>query len=278
MFGWVIIYVDYVELKNFRRGEKETAFNNAHQAFPWQFELVLTQQGVRWNIKYATNGELPNAKRELDAIRFGESMFKGGTLRMELIDTGLDLPEISIDAGLFPQPDGRWKELIEKLVLIQEKVKIPLMVPAREDGNRRSIRAEDVRIIFETAQKLETGRATLDLLNWETTVDAALATKLIALFDKGAPVSLSFSYGDEIVSVLGTNLSLGPFVYTCQQTFMAEKDLEELRMATSCNLEGESISVRFTPFDGAPMLVHYLNWLSAEDRSFLLNQMKTEST
>jgi hypothetical protein len=57
---------------------------------------------------------------------------------------------------------------------------------------------------------------------------------------------------------------------------MAEKDLEELRMATSGNLEGESISVRFTPFNGAPMLVHYLNWLSAEDRNFLLNQMKTE--
>lgn len=271
------VTLDYIHLRNVRRGEEEVAFDNEHQALPWKFELVLAKEGVRWSIKYSTKTEPPNAKRELDAIRFGEAMSKGGTIRMEYADTGLDLPEIKVSPGVFPQPEARWKQIIEKLVLIQEKVQIPLTVPVPRDKESRTIAAEDMRRIFETAQKLETGKTSLDIQSWETAVDPTLAKKLIDLFDKGEPVSLSFSSENEAVNILGVDISLGPFIYTCQQTYITEQDLQELKEKTAQASEGQAIPVCFTPFNGAPMLVHYLNWLPSHDRDFLLSQMKTDN-
>jgi hypothetical protein len=112
--------------------------------------MVLDREGVRWDIRYSTKGEPPNVKRELDAIRFREAMAKGGTLRLEYADTGLGLPEINVAPGTFPTPDDRWKQLIEKLVLIQEKVRVPLAVPDMRDEGSRKIAAEDMKAIFET--------------------------------------------------------------------------------------------------------------------------------
>jgi hypothetical protein len=105
-------------------------------------------------------------------------------------------------------------------------------------------------------------------------VDSTLATKLIDLFEKGEPVSLSFRFEEEVVKVLGVDISLGPFVYTCQQTYITGQDLGELKERTARAEQGGSIPVRFTAFDGAPMLVHYLNWLPPKDRDFLTDQMK----
>lgn len=268
--------LDYIHLRNARRGSEEVALDNSHQSLPWKFELVLTQEGVHWNIGSSTKTGPTNARRELDSIRFGEAMFKGGTLRLEAAETGLDFPEIIVEPGVFPQPDARWKGIIEKLVLIQEKVRIPLAVPGSDNNQRRVIAADDVRTIFETAQKLETGKTSLNLQSWETKVDPSLAQKLIDLFEKGEPVSLSFSSEDEAVNLLGVEISLGPFVYTCQQTSMTEEDLQALKERTAQAGPDESITVRFTPFNNAPMLVHYLNWLPPNERDLLLNEMNKE--
>lgn len=270
------VTLDYIHLRNVRRGDEEVTLDNSHQLLPWKFEMVLTREGVSWNIKYSKKTGPPNAKRELDAILFGEAMSKGGTLRMEYTETGLDLPEISVAPGIFPRPDARWKRIVEKLVLIQEKVQIPLPVPVPRDDGGETIDANDVRVIFETAQKLETGRTSLTLQSWETAVGPPLARKFIDLFENGEPISLSFSSEDETVNLLGVEISLGPFVYTCQQTLMTEDDLRELKERTAEAGPDDSIPVRFTPFNNAPMLIHYLNWLPPQDRDFLLNQIKTD--
>ncbi len=267
--------LDYIYLRNVRRGDEEVAFDNSHQALPLKLEMVMGRKGVRWNITYSTAGEPPNAKRELDALRFREALSKGGTLRMEMAETGLDLSEMPISPGEFPPPEPRWKQLIEKIVLIQEKIRTPLSVPAVEGEGGRRIPGEDVRAIYETAQKLESGKTSLSLQHWETAVGQELAAKLIALFEKGEPVSLSFSSEEEVVKVPGVDISLGPFVYTCQQTSMTEQDLKELKERAAQAGAGDSIPVRFTPFNGAPMLIHYLNWLPTSEREFLLRQMET---
>lgn len=268
--------LDYIHLQNVRRGGEEAALDNSHQALSWKFAMVLDEDGVRWNVTYSTKTEPPNARRELDSILFGEGMYKGGTLRLEYAESGLELPEISVAPGMFPRPDDRWKRLVEKLVLIQEKVRIPLTVPAPRDKASGAIASEDVRAVFETAQKLETGRASLGLQSWETAVAPTLAEKFIDLFEKGEPVSLSFSSEDDVVNVIGVDISLGPAVHTCQRTSMTEEDLRELKERTAHAVPGESIPIRFTPSDNAPVLVHYLNWLPQNDRDFLLKQMIKE--
>ena len=268
--------LDYIHLRNVRRGEEEAALDNSHQALPWKFAMMLSGEGVSWKITYSTKMAPPNARRELDAILFGEAMSKGGTLRMEYAESGLDLPEISVEPGVFPRPDARWKRLVEKLVLIQEKAQIPLTVPAPRDNEGGAIAAEDERAIFETAQKLETGRTSLSMESWKTAVDTSLAKKFIDLFEKGEPVSLSFSFEDDVVNVLDVDISLGPAVYTCQQTSMTEEDFRALKERTAQAGPDETIPVRFTPFNNAPILVYYLNWLPPADRDFLLNQMKKD--
>lgn len=268
--------LDYIHWRNVRRGDEEVTLDNSHQALPWKFEMVLNREGGRWKIMYSTKSAPPNVRRELDALLFREAMSKGGTLRMEYAESGLDLPEISVAADVITDPDPRWKRLVEKLVLIQEKVQIPLTVPVPRENESGTIAAEDERAIYETTQKLETGRASFELESWETAVGTSVAKKFIDLFEKGEPVSISFSYEDEVVDVLSVAISLGPAVHTCQYTSMTEEDLRALKESAARGGAGESIAIRFIPFNNAPMLVHYLNWLPSGDRDPLLNQMKRD--
>jgi len=97
------------------------------------------------------------------------------------------------------------------------------------------------------------------------------------LFEKGKPVSLSFSFQNETVKLFGADVPLGMAVVTCERTVMAGEDLQALREAIAANT-GENIPVRFTPFEGAPMLAHYPAWLSPGDRDFLVGQLDKAAT
>ena len=112
-----------------------------------------------------------------------------------------------------------------------------------------------------------------DVERWQTEVDLDLAKKLLELFDRGEPQSLSFSFEDEIVNIFGTEVHLGMVVLTCERTILAEEDLKSLKEAVASN-QAHNIPVRFMPLEGSPMLAHYPAWLPSDEGQILLRQME----
>lgn len=252
-------------------------FTNDNQPVPWKFKLALNLLEGTLNFNYSVNYQGLTAKRELDAMRFTDAMAKGGTLELIHIDTGLSFQTIKIPPGITAATAPDLIKLVEKVAFIQSKVRVPIIIPEASDGEKEILSAKDASAVFETAQKLETGRAILDVAHWQSEVDLALAKKLVDLFEKGEPVSLSFSFENETAKIFGTEVSLGMVVMTCERTVMTAEDLKSLQDAVASNPEG-NIPVRFTPFEGSPMLAHYPDWLPAEERDFLVGQLDTAAT
>ncbi|MBA3439530.1 MAG: hypothetical protein H0T92_06650 [Pyrinomonadaceae bacterium] len=204
-------------------------------------------------------------------------MAKGGTLELIHVDTGFTFQTIKLTPGFVPATEPDLIKLIEKVALIQSKACVPIIIPEASESEKEIFSAKDVDIAFETAQKMETGRAILNVAHWQTAVDLALAKKLVDLFDKGEPVSLSFSFEDETVTIFGMEIHLGMVVLTCERTTMADEDLKALKEAVAANQE-RSILVRFTPSEGSPMLAHYPAWLPTDQRDFLVGQLDRAAT
>jgi hypothetical protein len=248
------VALKYIHFNVIQAGTEEITLNNDQQPVPWKLQLVLNTKEDRMCFRYTVDFTGVNIKRELEALRFQQAMAKGGVFRMEHLDTGFELAKMPIAPGVLEAPDPHWIALIEKLVFIQRKVHIPLAVPDRE------VSIEDARTIFATARKLETGQATLKAEEWTIGVTRGSAQTALELFEGGKPLPFSLKV-DETEEILGVTIPLGPVILTCKEAYIAEEDLNALRAAIATTTPGETVPIRFKPFEGCPIQAEYPNWL-----------------
>lgn len=271
------VALDYIQFEPSHADVAKVVYTNFNQPVPWKFKLTLNLAEGTLLFDYAVNYRGLTAKRELDAMRFTDAMAKGGTLELIHIDTGFTFQTIKLSPGVVAATELDLIKLIEKVAIIQSKARVPIVIPEASEGEEGILTVKDIATVFETAQKMETGRAILNVAHWQTAVDLELAKKLVDLFDKGGAVSLSFSFEDESVNIFGVEIHLGMVVLTCERTTMADEDLKALREAVAAN-QASSIPVRFTPAEGSPMLAHYPAWLPTDQRDFLVGQLDRAAT
>jgi len=252
------VVLEYIHLNALQAGTEEITFANDQQPVPWKFQLVINIKKKQIDLQYRAHFTGVNVKRVLEALRFQQAMAKGGVFRMEHLDTGFEIVQMPIAPGVCEAPDSRWMELIEKLVFIQYKVHLPLAVPDRE------VTIEDARTIFETAQKLETGRATLKAEQWTIGVNREIAQRTLERFESGKPLPMRLQI-EETQEIFGVTIPLGPVILTCEQTHITEEDRDALRAAIAAAGPGETVHIRFKPFDGCPIQAEYPNWLPLGD-------------
>lgn len=261
-----------VQFESARPTVDKIVLTNEKQPVPWRFMLTLNLLEGTLLFNYVVDYRGLTAKRELDAMRFTDAFAEGGTLELVHVDTGFVFQTVRVVPGVIPATPPDLLRLVEKTALIQSKTHVPIVIPEASAGEAHAISAEDANRIVDVAQKLETGRAILDVAHWETTVDLDLAKKLLDLLQQREPQSLSFSFDDEVVNIFGAEVHLGMVVMTCERTIMADEDLQMLKDAVARNETG-GIPVRFIPLEGTPMLAHYPAWLPKDEGDFLLNQM-----
>lgn len=265
------VALEYIEFETLHADVEKIVLANNRQPVPWKFTLTLNLQDGTFTLNYAVNYAGLTAKRELDAMRITDAFAKGGTLQVIHLDTGFTFQTIKVVPGVIASTDQRFLKLVEKVAFIQSKTGVPILIPGGSE--KASISAKEIAFVYETAQKLETGRAVLKVQSWQTHVGLELAKNLVALFDERQPISLSSSFEDETILIFGKEIHLGQVVYTCERTIMTQQDLDSLKVAIGEN-QAHGILARFTPFEEAPMLAHYIMWLPADERDFLLNQMQ----
>lgn len=263
--------LDYIQLETVHGDVEKIILTNNSQPVPWKFTLTLNLQEGTLNFNYAVNYTGLTAKRELEAMRFTDALAKGGALEVIHLDTGFIFQTVKVAPGVIAPTDRKLLKLVEKVAFIQAKAHVPIILPLATPDE--PIRGEEIATVYQTAQKLETGRAVLNVQSWQTEVDSTLARKLLELFESGSAISLSSSFEDETIIIFGKEVHLGLVVFTCERTIMSEEDLKILRDALAAD-QHHNIPARFTPFEDSPMLAHYPKWLPADEGNFLLRQMQ----
>lgn len=255
---------------------EEVIFSNKKQPVPWKLNLTfsLEKKSLLFNDQAIHSGL--NVKQELDALRLQQAIAQGGILRMEDIVTGFEFSAIAFPAGSISPPQLEYVRILERLVFIQRRVKVLLAVPDSADGKSRGITADEAKSISETAQILESGRASLNVKSWTTSVDKELARRFIELFEDGQPKSLSFNFQEERVEIFGTSITLGPVIFVCEKSHITDSDLNTIKQAINCSSADDTIEIKLTPIESCPMLAFYPNWMPEQEREEFSAQFRRQ--
>lgn len=252
------VVLDYIHLEAVQMGVEEVTLVNDRQPMPVKLRLVINFKTRKVHTEFTLQYKGTTIKQMLDGLRFERVFSKGGRLRIENLETGIELANESLPANTMEAPKLGWVKLLEKLVYIQSKTHVPLTLP------ERAITRDELRRIFATARTIEIGSDTFHFEEFKGMASLELARNLVSTFDSDEEQYISISFSDEqTVKIFDTDVTLGPVNLTCERVFMEEKDLNDLKAALTKSLTSvESVPFRLVPYENCPVEARYLKWLS----------------
>jgi hypothetical protein len=251
-------------------GREELSLQNDLQPVPWKFKVVINMKNDVGTVSYRIQPSNLNVKEALQAYRFMSALSLGGMLNVEHLPTGLILASMSVPPGYFPSPDQLWMEILEALVLIQQKSGRLIGLPEEEP-----LTPEIVNTIFSTAEKLKTGKALFAGEELRSTVGRETAQNVLAEFGEGQVQSLASQHkDDQIVTIFGAEIPLGPLTIFCEKVYMTADDVAEFREALAQTSADTTFAIRLTIAKGCPVHAYYPKWLPPEE----LKELPTENS
>lgn len=249
--------LEYIPLLKTQGGTDEATLTNQGQKVPWKFTLVINftekQCTISFNLEYAG----VNVKRTLEGVKFLNAISKGGFLRIEHWESGFSMWSQPIESGAMEQPPPQWINLLEKIFLIQEKLRVPLAVPA-------SISFQDAQVIYETAHKLEFGR--IEPSSITLSIESDGAREILNWFESGKPYYSRLFRDDETIEILGNEVHLGPVKVDILNGYLSVESLTTIRQTLETATPSDFISIFFEASEERPIVVEYANWLSPEQQ------------
>lgn len=246
----------------------ELTFSNAGQQGPLELEVTANLKtkkvAIRVNLRYARL----NVKEAYDGALFFQVLSKGGEFHMFSKKPKRTLTRGKINSGTYPGPEDRWIKLLKKLVFIQSKTGVRLNLPDEDF----TITVDDAQAIFGVAKILETGHATYKSEPWESVSTVEQARAALSTFENEETVPSALKFEDQEVTILGVDITLGPVIFFCDQTYITKEDLETLRKDIEKSAPGDQIKVRITPFNECPIEARYTEWLP-EDEAAAIRQL-----
>jgi hypothetical protein len=79
-----------------RRQGEEATFDNIEQPVPLKTTLVLNLKEQRMSFRYHMNAAGVNVRQVLEGFRFQEAMAKGGVLKIQDLETGVEIVDSSV--------------------------------------------------------------------------------------------------------------------------------------------------------------------------------------
>ncbi|WP_420641252.1 hypothetical protein [Candidatus Leptofilum sp.] len=246
---------EYIHLKELHSGTHEITFSNNDQPVPWKISLAFNSEKNQFMLHYEASLHGTTPKRALEAIHFQQVLANGCTLTIEHLDTGFELQKQKISAGSTKEPDPFWVDLVEKLAFIQNKTRVPIIIP---DDHLTDEDFKAIHIIFEG---LKTGRLLVSMKAYMIELsDRGIAEKVLESFGKGESMPVNLS-GIEISEMLfGIPIPLGVANIELEDVYIADEHLGILR-ETLKNQEEENIRIVFSLSEGSNIKAEFLNWL-----------------
>jgi hypothetical protein len=255
--------LDYIPLVRVKAGTEEITLTNEKQRVPWRITLVANIQThiINFNIHIERDGV--NVKRLLEGWRFLEAMAKGGMFLIEDLNTGFPFFQQKTQRQPFHMPFPEWMEMLEKLLFIQRKTRVPLTVP------KRPLQFAELNEVYETALILEKGRIMPENITFTGEVEFGRA--ILNHLESGKPLFLRAIRPDQTKQVFDTTIPVGAVAVTVHNGYLSAEELANLRNAIEISTdEMGQISFTFKSEEDRLITADYIDWLPPE----LLNEYK----
>ncbi len=248
--------IDIINLEIVQSGTEEFTLKNDRQNVPWQFTFVFNRKENSFKFEFTNKFYGFNVAQHLQSFKFFDSMSKNGETTIFHADTGLKIVNSDKTKAEINENFDGWIELLQALVIIQEKIPVLLTLL---DGKLTN---EEINRIFEVASIVKEGKLKANVSATTTITSLENAVEAAERFGNEAvnPILISYSDGWK-TNILGNEIDLGVAVVTFD-VFIKENDFKELERSIKANQN--EIEIHLTP-KGENAIVDFLKW-DCEDR------------
>jgi hypothetical protein len=253
------VVLEGIEFKNVQSGTEQMILSNEHQTIPWKFRQVIRFDEGQSQANFSVDTVDVPISQAVRALKFSQALSKGGLLKLESVETDMQLSHADIAPGAFPTLDEHWIRICEALDLIQKKTGTLFRSPEVVSPEA----SKEIGLVF---QILETGRVMATEFPLDLTRDEA--ADFLEKVSEDKPLRLTH-YADDFVSVFyGKRISLGPVFIACDKMYITPTHVREIeRQIQSGN---DTISASLTPVNGNLLEARFPQWLPKEEASSVL--------
>lgn len=247
--------LSHIKLDLVRHGTEEATLNNDRQRTLWRVEFVWNIKEESAQLNFTARGGKFNVRQQLEWMQFQRAFSRGGVLRMVNAETGIVAMEQRFPTGLLDPPSDIAFELVEKVLFIQGRTRVPLSVPDE-------LNHEEIDEILATEQLLKTGKLTFRAKGeWKITAHLELARRLLEIYGNGMPARLDWHWEGGAVNLFGTEIEVGATDMYCEHTYLIEEDHEALKKFVANPEPDGTVPVAIKFVENSPTHASYPEWL-----------------
>jgi hypothetical protein len=249
----------YVEFGSNRFEDDDVVLTNEQQRLPvhlslrlrrdrsaeFQYTVTLAEKGFHWL---------------RDAIRIQRILSKDAIVLLRDLDDGTEHPATHVQFSAAPiANDEALLEIAERVIAIQRRLNIPLVMPQRSVGTR-----EDREALKFIETVITTGLQPRPPANVAILVDSIEKLEFVRGLGAG-DIPLGVSTPMHIEQLFDNPVPLGPIEVTCERVVVEPADMSKLEALVAASVSEFPQQIRVKAAEGAEMSVRYLAWLSKTD-------------
>lgn len=253
------VILEGVEFKNIQSGTEQMILSNEHQAVPWKFRQVLRFDESESKATLEVNTvDLP-IRQAVRALNLCKALSEGGSLKIESVETDMQLSHADIPEGTYPAPAESWIKVCEALDLIQQKTGILFRSP-------KAVTPDEAKEIALVIQILETGKVALR--DFPLVISREGANDFLSKVSQDKPIKLT-QYADDFVSVIfGLHIPLGPVFVTGELYITPE---QTIKVHQQLGADTDNISLILTPLEEESLVGKFIQWLPKAEAASILS-------
>lgn len=245
--------IDNIELEKISHGQDSITLNNDKQNYFFQVRFVweLKTNAAVVSFKYSEEGR--TVYQALIAERFFAVLSKGGKLNLESLESGVSLGSAIFPPGKITGSDPLFIQVLESLMLIQQKMGIRFDVP-------KVLSKAEAKNILDVAQLIRNGKGQ-GQFKAKIEVNRDAAKQII----EGKGFYSIEQYAENIYVIQGQKISLGAVWVEAEKVVLSDEEQIRLQKEIDENTNQDVFIIEVTNSTENPAVIYYLNYLSDDE-------------
>lgn len=245
--------IDNIELEKISHGEEFVTLDNYKQNYFFQVRFVWELKTKIADVSFKYDSEGKTIYQALTIERFLSILAKGGTLSIENTESGMPLGSAVFPAGEITSSEPLYIQVLEALLLIQQKLGASFQVPER-------LLLAEAKNILDAAQIIRTGKV-------EGTLKANIEVER-EIAERMAEGIGSFGVqqtAESIYVIQGQKISLGGVWTVAEKLILSDEEKSRLLKELDENPDQKEFVIEVTNSPDLPTVIYYLNFLPDEE-------------
>lgn len=254
----------WIEFRQGRGGTDEMIVSNEGQMIPLKVSLELSHQTHRVGINYTFRFAGQSIYWLVQATQFQKVLAGGAHVFLRDLGTGVVLPHFRVLPGQAKDWGEEFSQIAHKILEIQDYIKIPILVPAREFFLDKDV--YQMNLIYHV---LRTGTLPADAipkyLNARFLNSRTRAKEFLSTLERKPAPDFLYRKSNYFEAFFDQEIPLGPIEYKIPEARLSVEDLQKLRRCVAGKTRSKDINMRLMPKEGSSIEVTFAKWPKGKD-------------